>query len=376
MSAKKPPSRANRVEPPPDGGDAEIVKRLGVWFGKNARDLPWREGAAGTRDPYTVLVSETMLQQTQVSRVVERFPVFLRRFGTIAALAAADERDVLAEWSGMGYYRRARNLHAAAKMIVAAFAGRLPRGVEELRTLPGVGRYTAGAVASIAFGEPAPIVDGNVARVLLRIHGRDAAADDKRVQKWLWERATALVAATNKPGVLNESLMELGATVCTPPPSAPRCERCPVREVCEARRRGTQNQIPRAKARAKQRMMYCAVALVVRDDGCVLVEQRPATGMWAGLWQAPTVESASAVGAKELATALGVATRALSPEAVFEHQTTHRRVVFQVWRAKTADGFAPKRGLWMTAEKIMRLGLASPQKRILMEAVPRGTLWS
>lgn len=356
--------------------DRDAARKLQAWLGRNARDLPWRTAPAGTRDPYIVLVSETMLQQTQVSRVRERFEPFMRRFPKVEALAAADERDVLAEWSGMGYYRRARNLHGAAKMVVAEFGGRVPRTVAELRRLPGVGRYTAGAIASIAFGEPAAIVDGNVARVLLRLHGRDAASDDKSVQVWLWERAGALVESASRPGALNEAIMELGATVCVPPPAAPRCERCPLREMCVARADGTQLDIPRAKARAKQRIMHCAVALVVRADGAVLVEQRPGTGMWAGLWQAPTLEGAEAVSPGEVAAAVGLAARHLRPDAGFEHMTTHRRVVFRVWRAQPPVAFTPTRGLWMKAESIQRLGLATPQRRILLEGVAGGTLWS
>lgn len=357
--------------------ERETGRRLVAWFEKNSRALPWRVGAAGERDPYLVLVSETMLQQTQVSRVLERFPAFMRRFPTIAKLAAAEETEVLAEWSGMGYYRRAKNLHAAARIIVGEFAGVVPRGLGELRILPGVGRYTAGAIASIAFGEPAAIVDGNVARVLLRVHGRDAASDDKRVQAWLWERAGALAAASKRPGAVNEALMELGAMVCVPPPSAPRCERCPLRSTCAAFAAGRQMQIPRAKARAKQRIMHCGTAVVRRDDGSVLVEQRPAKGMWAGMWQAPTVESLDApVAVRELAAAIGISAKLLKPEASFEHQTTHRRVVFRVWRAEVGRGFAARRGVWMDAGRVERMGMSNAQRRVLLEGVAGGTLWS
>jgi A/G-specific adenine glycosylase len=357
--------------------DAEAAAKLTGWFGKNARELPWRLGPAGSRDPYVVLVSEAMLQQTQVSRVLERFPRFMARFPDVSALARADEHEVLAEWSGMGYYRRAKNLHGAARMVVSEFDGRVPSEAGELRKLPGVGRYTAGAIASIAHGRAAAIVDGNVARVLLRVHGRDAASDDPAVQAWLWERAGAIVAATTQPGAVNEALMELGATVCTPPPALPRCGQCPLRERCEARRQGRQGEIPRAKARAKQKNLYCGVAVVARADGSLLVEQRPGTGMWAGMWQAPTLEDGvAAIGAEAMAAAVGLPRRALRPESGFEHQTTHRRVLFQVWRAEVEPGFAARRGLWMRADKIANLALSNPQRRILLESAAGGTLWT
>lgn len=371
-------SRASRkpgshTEPEPGA----VASRLAAWLGSAARPLPWRTGPAGGRDPYLVLVSEAMLQQTQVARVVERFPHFIERFPTVTALAAAAEHDVLAEWSGMGYYRRARNLLAAARMIVAEFGGHVPKEVADLRRLPGVGRYTAGAVASIAFGQAAPIVDGNVARVLLRIHGRDAASDDRSVQGWLWDHAQALAAAAESPGSLNEAVMELGATVCTPPPSMPRCERCPVREFCAARELGIQDKIPRAKARVRQRALYCAVAVVVRADGSLLMEQRPGAGMWAGLWQAPTIESLEAAPtAGQLGAEVGIDPGRLRPDAAFEHQTTHRRVLFRVWRAEVGADFAAERGLWMKPDHVAGLPLSNAQRRVLLDNARGGTLWT
>lgn len=360
--------------------DRDLAERLAAWFGRAARtELPWRDGPAGARDPYRVLVSEAMLQQTQVSRVLERFPRFMARFPDVRALAAADEHAVLAEWSGMGYYRRARNLHAAAKMIVEEFGGRVPREVESLRRLPGVGRYTAGAIASMAYNEAAPIVDGNVARVLLRIHGRDAASDDRKVQAWLWERAEALAAASDRPGVVNEALMELGATVCVPGPALPRCQACPLNASCAAKREGRQAEIPRPKARARQKNLYCGVVVARRSDGAILMEQRPGKGMWAGLWQAPTLESAERpVSAGEVAAAIGVRAGLLRPESNFEHQTTHRRVLFCVWRAEVDERAAAgiSRGLWMTAAKAAGLGLSNAQRRILADALGGGTLWA
>lgn len=200
--------------------DHAIADAITAWHHANARDLPWRDAPAGERDPYRVLVSEIMLQQTQVARVIEKYESFLARFPTIADLAAADEAEVLAEWSGLGYYRRARLLHAAARSVVADQEGEIPRDHATLLTIPGIGRYTAGAIASIAFDQPHPIVDGNVARVVLRIEARAETPNDPKGLKQTWSRAESLVHAaaesSTSPGVFNEGLMELGATICTP----------------------------------------------------------------------------------------------------------------------------------------------------------------
>ncbi len=377
--------------------DTSIAAAVEGWFLLNARVLPWRVVDRGTgkkngarrretlektaaerrttqdRDPYLSLVSEAMLQQTQVSRVIEKYGAFVSRFPTVGALAKADEQDVLGMWSGLGYYRRARNLHAAAKMIVTEFGGRVPRGVEELRRLPGVGRYTAGAIASIAFGERAPIVDGNVARVLLRVHGKDAASDDKSVQEWLWERAAALATAAKRPGTFNEGLMELGATVCTPGPGMPRCDECPLREMCVARREGRQLVIPRAKTPAVRKTVYCAVAIVERADGAILVEQRGDKGMWAGMWQGPTVERTDrAPTMAELGRAVGMPRGRLRAGEGFEFLATHRRVVFAAYLARVERGHSPMRGEFRTREEIARLGLSNPQRRLLLGSVATG----
>lgn len=334
------------------------------WFAANARELPWREVP---RDGYRALVSEAMLQQTQVSRVVEKYSVFLERFPTVHALAAASEQEVLSAWTGLGYYRRARHLHGAAKKIVAEFGGNVPRRVEELRTLPGLGRYTAGAVASMVYGERAAIVDGNVARVVLRVHGKDAASDDKSVQGLLWERAQALVDAAESPAVFNEGLMELGATVCVPAPAVPACGRCPLREVCVAHREGRELEIPRPKTRAERKAVHCGVVVVERADGAVLVEQRPGTGMWAGMWQAVTVERTDrAPTSAELARAVGVKVAELERAETFEFLATHRKMAFEVWRVGVSRGFVAKRGEFVAKKEVGGLGMSSPQRRVLL----------
>ncbi len=305
--------------------DPTLARSLEVWFGSNARTLPWR---TSIRDPYRSLVSELMLQQTQVSRVVEKFEPFLDRFPSVTALADATEDEVLAAWSGLGYYRRARLLHACAKAIVELHNGIVPESLEDLLKLPGIGRYTAGAIASMVFGHRAPIVDGNVTRVLLRVHNKPIPQADKATVDWAWRRAEALVNACDDPGVFNEAMMELGATVCVP--KGPRCQQCPISAQCGALAAGTTESIPLPKPRAKQKHLYCA-SVVMRNTRSVLLEQRPGSGMWAGMFQLPTLERDDrAHEPGELAEA-GFA----DPEHIesFTHVTTHRIVEFAVYRA-------------------------------------------
>jgi A/G-specific adenine glycosylase len=339
--------------------DRAIARSIERWFEASARDLPWR---TTPRDGYYALVSEAMLLQTQAARIAERFPVFIERFPTIRSLARADEQDVLAQWSGLGYYRRARNLHRAAIEVVRSHAGVVPREVAALRELPGVGRYTAGSIASIVYNEPAPIVDGNVARVLLRVEGADLPPTAAATTGLLWARAQALVRAADSPALLNEGLMELGATLCTP--RSPDCPACPVRTRCVARRNGAQHEIPRPKPRAEQSAMFAA-SVVIRDArGRTLVERRGETGMWAGLWQAPTIESE--VGAPTRAAIEAIASGGpVKKIGSFEHLTTHRRFVFAVYSAPPPG----RRGVeqrWASDADLEKLALARPQMRILL----------
>ena len=221
------------------GGGAEVTLRAALlaWYRAERRDLPWRR----TRDPYAIWVSETMLQQTRVEAVIPYYERFLARFPTVGALATADLDDVLSAWAGLGYYSRARNLKRAAEQVVADHAGCLPAAPDALRELPGIGRYTAGAIASIAFDRPAPIVDGNVARVLARLHGLREPIEQSAVRARLWAEAERL-ADGPAPGDLNQALMELGARICVP--GTPRCDACPVSPFCDARRAGDAASLP------------------------------------------------------------------------------------------------------------------------------------
>lgn len=302
-----------------------LTSSLEAWFAANARALPWR---TSHRDPYRSLVSELMLQQTQVSRVLEKFEPFLDRFPSVTDLADATEDEVLAAWSGLGYYRRARLLHACAKAIVDEHNGIVPESLEDLLKLPGIGRYTAGAIASMVFGHRAPIVDGNVTRVLLRVHNKPIPQADKATVDWAWERAEVLVNACDDPGVFNEAMMELGATVCVP--KGPKCLQCPISAQCGALAAGTTESIPLPKPRAKQKHLYCA-SVVMRKTRSVLLEQRPSSGMWAGMFQLPTLERDDRAHETGELSEAGFA----DPEHIdsFTHVTTHRIVEFAVYRA-------------------------------------------
>jgi len=350
----------------PSRADVALARALAAWFAHAARDLPWRNTTppqtaaplGARRDPWASLVSELMLQQTQVSRVLQKFEPFLRRFPTAVAMAAAPEHDVLAMWSGLGYYRRARLLHAAAKAIVERHGGEVPRDLAALQDLPGVGRYTAGAIASIVFGAAAPIVDGNVTRVLLRLsakHSTAAAASD-----WAWSQADALVSAAVHAevdvGAMNEGLMELGATVCTP--KAARCDACPISKHCEAFATGVVDRIPAPKTAAARKSITADVRVLICRDR-VLVRRRPARGMWANLWEAPTIERPGTPDEHA----------ADAPLLQFLHKTTHRDVYFRVWHERTRKTPTADGERWVTLAELDELGLSNPQAGILRAAL-------
>jgi A/G-specific adenine glycosylase len=245
----------------------KLRRSLLAWYDANRRDLPWRSDA----DPYRIWVSEIMLQQTRVPAVLDHYARFLRKFPTVQSLAAARETSVLAVWSGLGYYHRARRMHQAAKLV--ARAGSFPRTAEAWRELPGIGRYTAAAIASIAFAEPVAVVDGNVERVLNRVFGVN------RGREAAWQRAESLLDR-ERPGDFNQAMMELGATVCTP--RTPQCQICPLRAWCVSR--GANDTRPQSLRKRKQ----LAYGLACRN-GSVLLVQRPAdASLMAGMWELPT----------------------------------------------------------------------------------------
>ncbi len=343
---------------------------LCAWFAREARDLPWRRRRTG----YRALVAEAMLQQTQVARVVDRYRAFVRRFPTLKSLAAANEQEVLAQWQGLGYYLRARSLHAAAQMIVGDFGGRVPRDAKRLRKLPGIGRYTAGAIASIVYGQREAAVDGNVRRVLARWFATPLTDDEA------WGRAESLVEAAPDPGTLNEALMELGAVICTP--RAPSCERCPVSRHCLAFQRGVQEQLPLPRPAARQRVVHHHAVVIFRGRGRgrgrgrnrkLLLERRPTNGLWSRMWQVPTIESERALRPAEIRRRLAIAVDGLRRHATFEHHTTHRRITFHVYAGeeRRSDEATKRRregrngSVWRRPDDVGDLPMSNAQRRIL-----------
>ena len=345
----------------------EFSDAIVAFYEREKRDLPWRH----RNDGYAVWVSEIMLQQTRVAAAVPFFERWMARFPTIEALAAADLDDVLAAWSGLGYYSRARNLHRGASEVVAVYGGRLPSEAAALARLPGIGPYTAGAIASIAFGCPAPLVDGNVARVLARIYAIEGDIKSAAVTKTLWAAAAALVPES-APGAFNQGLMELGATVCVP--RRPRCSRCPVESFCAARAAGREGELPerREGRRAADKALLATEAAWLVRRGRLLLARRPARGLYGGLWELPQAERPDALGG-----ALGL-TASTSPRPLCEHrqELSHRRLHIRVWRL-TARGRARlpsasdyEQLAWHSRDSLAFLGLL--QRNSLDSRAPQG----
>jgi A/G-specific adenine glycosylase len=256
-----------------------LRRRLLAWYGDHARDLPWRR----SRDPYRVWVSEIMLQQTQVATVRDYFERFVAKFPDVHALAAADERQVLRLWEGLGYYRRARQMYAAAKQLSSDHAGSFPRDVDALQSLPGIGRYTAGAIASIAFDQRAAILEANTIRLLSRLIAYRDDPLKAAGQRVLWQTAADILPQKNVAR-FNQALMELGSLVCTP--TNPNCDECPLAGVCRARAAGLQQMIPQAKAKQTYTELREA-AVIIRRNGRVLMRECGPNERWAGLWDFP-----------------------------------------------------------------------------------------
>ena len=335
------------------------------WYGRAHRAMPWRAAPGGRANAYHVLVSEAMLQQTQVATVIDYFRRFVARFPTLADLAAADEQDVLRLWQGLGYYRRARNLHRAARLIVEQHGGRVPDTAETLRKLPGVGRYTAGAIASIAFGRREPLVDGNVARVLARLFAIDSPIDDPATRDRLWVIAAALAPdRKHHPGDFNQAMMELGATVCLP--RGPRCAQCPVRRYCAAHAAGRTEELPIASARRKPTAVRHHIFAIERD-GRFLFRQRGDEGLWAGLWEMPTWEKPETRNSKPLMESeLGITIGEAQRIGRFTHVTTHRLITFELHVAQATGGRLRRgAGRWRRLDDVDDLPLANPQRRAI-----------
>lgn len=329
------------------------------WFDRARRDLPWRR----VRDPYAIWVSEVMLQQTRVETVVPYFETFMERFPTVDDLAAAPLDDVLALWSGLGYYRRARMLHRAAAEIAAG--GVFPRTAKELQKLPGIGPYTAAAVASIAFGEPVPVLDGNVERVIARRLALDEPPRGAAAKRTLRREAGSLLDAT-RPGDSNQALMELGALVCRP--TDPRCGDCPLSDGCRARRQGDPEAYPRAVAkRAAERQRRVAV-LVEREEKVLLFRRPDDEELLAGIWEVPWVRRDGAGVERRLAKRYGGSWRLGETLRMVRHGITYRDLEVEIRRgerrgvAEVRESFEAG---WFTREEIDELPTSSLLKKLL-----------
>ncbi len=347
-----------------------IQQSLLRWYDEMARDLPWRR----TRDPYAIWVSEVMLQQTRVETVIPYYQRFLERFPSPHVLADADEDTVLSFWSGLGYYRRARLLHAGVREVVAQYGGRVPRDAASRRSLPGVGRYTAGAIGSIAFDEREPVVDGNVSRVLTRLLGIDTPLGTAVTTKRLWEEAARLVPA-DRPGDFNQALMELGATVCTP--QRPGCGGCPWAYACRAYADGQTEALPVMARRKAPRpvRLTAVVATSGRGRARSVWLLRSDDGLFGGLWGVPMGEPAGSKGCDARAVLARAQIRARlskSPAARVEHVLSHRRLLVDVFRATGASARPSEARRRFTEEELDRVGVSTLTRRVLAAALDAG----
>jgi A/G-specific adenine glycosylase len=272
------------VEVPAPDWAPWVRRQLKRWFIRHQRPLPWRQ----TRDPYRIWVSEIMLQQTQVATVLDYYDRFLTQFPSVNALASADIEGVLRIWAGLGYYSRARNAHRAAQEIVSRFSGCFPASLEELQSLPGIGRYTAGAIASFAFDQPAPILETNTIRLISRLIGHNQPVQSTASQKKLWEVAETILPRKSGSGLINQALMELGSLVCTP--KSPACSRCPLQRRCLAYREGKELEIPILRSKpAVQPLTH--VGLIIRNSrGQLLLKVNTPGQWWEGLWDLPWIQ--------------------------------------------------------------------------------------
>ena len=342
---------------------AAIQAAVQGWFATAQRVLPWRR----SYDPYGVWVAEIMLQQTQVETVRPYYERWLLRFPDLSAVAEAPQQDVLKAWEGLGYYSRARNLQRAAQSIVAQHGGRLPDTVEALRALPGIGRYTAGAILSIGHGRPAPLVDGNVGRVLGRLVALDVPARSPAGQRRLWALAEVLVPQRNARD-FNQGLMELGALVCRP--QAPACLLCPLREGCAACAGGRPEAYPPPPVRRARPLRRGAMLLLRDDSGRLLLRRRPPEGVWGGLWEPPWSERApgesAAAAARRLLAELGLAVwepvGRLRPAGLLTHGLTHFALELRCYRGQVATpavaAGSDDARCWADAARIAALPLA------------------
>lgn len=340
-----------------------LRRQLLAWYAKHARDLPWRR----SRDPYRVWVSEIMLQQTQVATVRGYFERFIHSLPDVHRLAAADEQQVLRLWEGLGYYRRARQMHAAAQKIVTEFSGRFPQDVTALMTLPGIGRYTAGAIASIAFGQAAPILEANTIRLLSRLVGYRDDPLRSAGQRVLWQTAADILPRADVAR-FNQALMELGSLVCTP--DDPKCDQCPLADVCAAFQAGLQHEIPLEKPR----QTYTAVretAIVIRRNGRLLMRQCGEGERWAGLWDFPRfpIEAEGPLfAAREIVAKVrqqtGITCAPGPLLKTLKHGVTRYRITLDCIQAEYESGQVRPPAKWINSNELAELPLSTTGRKI------------
>ena len=336
-----------------------IQKRLVRWFQKNGRDLPWRN----TTDPYAIWVSEIMLQQTQVATVIPYYQTFLKSFPTVRHLAKADLSKVLKVWEGLGYYSRARNLHRASQIVSKHFKGKIPDNLTDLRSLPGIGRYTAGAILSIAFDKPAPILDGNVKRVLSRLFAIADPPAKGKTEAHLWHLSESLIP-NGEASSFNQGLMDLGAMICTP--KEPQCPLCPLRDLCNGRASGDPERFP-ARTLKKQIPHIEAISAVIRENEKVFLQQRPPKGLLGGLWEFPNWSIEGKKDLKEylkhkVKSEIGLKVKSEKPVGSFQQTFSHFKLTLQVFYCRPLSGKV--RGKWVPIRKLHALPMSRIHRRI------------
>lgn len=342
------------------------ARKLLAWYDRHRRDLPWRGAPGAPVDPYAVWLSEIMLQQTTVAAVKPYFEKFLSLWPRVEDLAAADRDAVLAAWAGLGYYSRARNLHACARVIVSDWGGRFPDREKDLLTLPGIGAYTAAAIAAIAFGEPVAVVDGNVERVITRQFALETPLP--RVKTEVREK-TALILSKSRPGDFAQAMMDLGATLCTP--RSPDCRACPWAATCRAHAMGAEERFP-VKPPKKEKPVRRGIAWrVEREDGAVLLEQRPEKGLLAAMWQPPTneweaVSATTAFARKKVEEGAPVNITWERVPGLVTHTFTHFHLELAVFHGAALKGENPRRGRFVAPHELENHALPTVMKKILI----------
>ena len=341
-------------------------KPLLSWYHKHKRDLPWRR----SQDPYRILVSEIMLQQTQVQTVIPYYHRWLKRFPTFKALARAPLQDVLKTWEGLGYYSRARNLHTLAQKVTKEHKGNLPSTYDALKALPGIGRYTAGAVLSIAFGRDYPVVDGNVLRVFARYFAIRKDIAQPATQKDMWELATRLVPHGHA-GDYNQAIMELGATICTP--RNPSCVKCPLVRGCLAFKQKIQNELP-VKKKSAPTPHYDIGAGVIHHKGKILISQRPLKGLLGGLWEFPggkrePGEAIKTTVAREIKEELGIRVAVGKKLAEIDHAYSHFKITLHAhvcqWLSGKPMSHASERWRWVYPRELKKFAFPAANQPII-----------